>query len=113
MTQQAGSESQASQGSPRAREVLDGLPAYVAGKPASGSAGGLLFKLFRNQKPQPPPPGGGGRPHRGGGRTGGGAVFKAAKKRDPVPAAAGRGRRRHQGRGSDEPVPGHGQRRPA
>jgi histidinol-phosphate aminotransferase len=57
MTQQVGSESQASQGSPRAREVLEGLPAYVAGKPASGSAGGLSYKLSSNENPYPPLPG--------------------------------------------------------
>jgi histidinol-phosphate aminotransferase len=56
MTQQAGPESQASQGSPRIREVLDGLPAYVAGKPASGSAG-PSYKLSSNENPYPPLPG--------------------------------------------------------
>lgn len=56
MTQQAGSESQASQGSPRIRDVLDGLPAYVAGKPARGS-GGPSYKLSSNENPYPPLPG--------------------------------------------------------
>src|SRR5262245_31339861 len=56
MTQQPGSESQASQDSPRVREVLDGLPAYVAGKPASGSSG-PSYKLSSNENPSPPLPG--------------------------------------------------------
>src|SRR5262245_48854369 len=62
MTQASGSEQSPSQAAgsaqagPRARRVLDGLPAYVAGKPASG-AGGSAFKLSGNENPYPPLPG--------------------------------------------------------
>ncbi len=41
--------------SPRLRPALDAIPAYVAGKPASGGAAG--YKLSSNENPYPPLPG--------------------------------------------------------
>lgn len=56
MTQQPVSDPTPSQG-PRVRAALDGLPAYIPGKPAKGGAGGPAYKLSSNENPYPPLPG--------------------------------------------------------
>ncbi len=43
-----------SESTPRLRETLDRLPAYVAGRPPAGSAGPTPYKLSSNENPFPP-----------------------------------------------------------
>src|SRR5512141_1493517 len=46
-----------SESTPRLRETLDRLPAYVAGRPPRAAAGLTPYKLSSNENPYPPLPG--------------------------------------------------------